>query len=289
MFPRFSKRRLVSDECDIFFVEKGKGTPVVLLHGFPQTHSMWADVAPLFSDTYHVICPDLRGYGQSGKPSGYENYTFRNMAKDVIHILKFLNIEKKAHIIGHDRGARVAYRLAVDHPELVSSVMFMDIVPTHRVFSELSASLAFSYYHWFFLSQPYPVPEALIGRDPDQFYNSCLQGWGATTKSAFSKNQLKKYQTSWRNEDCIRAMCDDYRAAYYIDQYDEANDSKSPVKVRFAAVWGRDGVMAKTFDMKHIWKSEGKFYSGIEMPGGHFFVDQFPVETFEVINNFIKT
>ena len=99
MFPRFSKRRLVSDECDIFFVEKGKGTPVVLLHGFPQTHSMWADVAPLFSDTYHVICPDLRGYGQSGKPLGYENYTFRNMAKDIIQILKFLNIEKKAHII----------------------------------------------------------------------------------------------------------------------------------------------------------------------------------------------
>jgi len=249
---------------------------------------MWADVAPLFPDTYHVICPDLRGYGQSGKPEGYENYTFRNMGKDVISILKYLNIEKKAHIIGHDRGARVAYRIAIDHPELVASVMFMDIVPTRRIFSELTASLAFSYYHWFFLSQPYPVPELLIGKDPDQFYNSCLQGWGPTTKSAFSKSQIREYRNSWRNEHCIRAMCDDYRAAYHIDQYDEANDSKSPVKVRFAAVWGRDGVMAKTFDMKNIWKSEGKFYSGIEMPGGHFFIDQFPFETFRVIDNFIK-
>jgi haloacetate dehalogenase len=288
MFPKFTKKRLITEECEIFFVEKGKGTPVVLLHGFPQTHSMWADVAPLFSDTYHVICPDLRGYGQSSKPEGYKSYTFRNMAKDVISILKYLNVEKKAHIIGHDRGARVAYRLAIDHPELVSSVMFMDIVPTHRVFAELSASLAFSYYHWFFLSQPYPVPETMIRKDPDSFYNSCLQGWGATTKSAFSKNQIIEYRNSWRNEDCIRAMCDDYRAAYHIDQYDEANDSQSPIKVRFAAVWGKDGIMAKTFDMRKIWKSEGKLYSGIEMPGGHFFIDQFPLETFRVIDNFIK-
>ena len=288
MFPKFTKKRLITEECEIFFVEKGKGTPVVLLHGFPQTHSMWADVAPLFPDTYHVICPDLRGYGQSSKPEGYKSYTFRNMAKDVISILKYLNVEKKAHIIGHDRGARVAYRLAIDHPELVSSVMFMDIVPTHRVFGELSASLAFSYYHWFFLSQPYPVPETMIRKDPDSFYNSCLQGWGATTKSAFSKNQIIEYRNSWRNEDCIRAMCDDYRAAYHIDQYDEANDSQSPIKVRFAAVWGKDGIMAKTFDMRKIWKSEGKLYSGIEMPGGHFFIDQFPLETYGVIDNFIK-
>tara|TARA_B000000609_G_scaffold156918_1_gene150371 strand:+ start:156 stop:1025 length:870 start_codon:yes stop_codon:yes gene_type:complete len=288
MFQKFTKKRLIKEECEIFFVEKGKGIPVVLLHGFPQTHSMWAEVAPLFSDTYHVICPDLRGYGQSSKPEGYKNYTFRNMAKDVISILKYLNIEQKAHIIGHDRGARVAYRLAIDHPELVSSVMFMDIVPTHRVFADLSASLAFSYYHWFFLSQPYPVPETMIGKDPDSFYNSCLQGWGATTKSSFSKNQIIEYRNSWRNEDCMRAMCDDYRAAYHIDQYDEANDSQSPIKVRFAAVWGKDGIMAKTFDMKKIWKSQGKFYSGIEMPGGHFFVDQFPLETFRVIDNFIK-
>ena len=288
MFPKFTKKRLITGEYEIFFVEKGKGIPVVLLHGFPQTHSMWADVAPLFSDNYHVICPDLRGYGQSSKPEGYENYTFRNMANDVISILKYLNVEKKAHIIGHDRGARVAYRLAIDHPELVSSVMFMDIIPTYRVFAELSASLAFSYYHWFFLSQPYPVPETMIGKDPDSFYNSCLQGWGATTKSSFSKNQIIEYRNSWRNEDCMRAMCDDYRAAYHIDQYDEANDSQSPIKVRFAAVWGKDGIMAKTFDMKKIWKSEGKFYSGIEMPGGHFFIDQFPLETFRVIDNFIK-
>ena len=288
MFPKFTKKRLITEECEIFFVEKGKGIPVVLLHGFPQTHSMWADVAPLFPDAYHVICPDLRGYGQSSKPEGYKSYTFRNMAKDVISILKYLNVEKKAHIIGHDRGARVAYRLAIDHPELVSSVMFMDIVPTHRVFGELSASLAFSYYHWFFLSQPYPVPETMIRKDPDSFYNSCLQGWGATTKSAFSKNQIIEYRNSWRNEDCIRAMCDDYRAAYHIDQYDEANDNQSPIKVRFAAVWGKDGIMAKTFDMRKIWKSEGKLYSGIEMPGGHFFIDQFPLETFRVIDNFIK-
>ena len=288
MFPKFTKKRLITEECEIFFVEKGKGTPVVLLHGFPQTHSMWADVAPLFPDTYHVICPDLRGYGQSSKPEGYKSYTFRNMAKDVISILKYLNVEKKAHIIGHDRGARVAYRLAIDHPELVSSVMFMDIVPTHRVFAELSAPLAFSYYHWFFLSQPYPVPETMIRKDPNSFYNSCLQGWGATTKSAFSKNQIIEYRNSWRNEDCIRAMCDDYRAAYHIDQYDEANDSQSPIKVRFAAVWGKDGIMAKTFDMRKIWKSEGKLYSGIEMQGGHFFIDQFPLETFRVIDNFIK-
>ena len=253
MFPKFTKKRLIKEECEIFFVEKGKGIPVVLLHGFPQTHSMWAEVAPLFPDTCHVICPDLRGYGQSSKPEGYKNYTFRNMAKDVISILKYLNIEQKAHIIGHNRGARVAYRLAIDHPELVSSVMFMDIVPTHRVFADLSASLAFSYYHWFFLSQPYPVPETMIGNDPDSFYNSCLQGWGATTKSSFSKNQIIEYRNSWRNEDCMRAMCDDYRAAYHIDQYDEANDSQSPIKVRFAAVWGKDGIMAKTFDMKKIW------------------------------------
>ena len=287
MLGGFKKHRLVLKGCDIFFVENGKGTPVVLLHGFPQTHAMWANVAPLLSNGYHVICPDLRGYGQSAKPLGYENYTFRNMAKDVIAILKSQNI-KKAHFIGHDRGARVAYRLAIDNPELVCSTMFMDIVPTNTVFTELSASLAFSYYHWFFLSQPFPIPEKLIERDPDQFYNSCLQGWGATGINAFSKNQLNAYQKSWRNKSCIRAMCDDYRAAYHIDQHHEAADGNFPIKVPFAAVWGRDGVMAKTFDMDSVWKTKGKLYSRIEMPGGHFFVDQYPLETAEMIDNFIK-
>lgn len=287
MFSGFEKKRLISDGCEIFLVEKGEGTPLILLHGFPQTHAMWSKVAPLLLQNYRVICPDLRGYGKSGKPIGYKNYTFRKMANDVIAIFRFLDI-KKAHVIGHDRGARVAYRLAIDHPDLVSSAMLMDIVPTHKVFSEVSAALAFSYYHWFFLSQPHPVPETLIEKDPDQFYTSCLQGWGATSKSAFSKKQINEYQRSWRNEECIRAMCDDYRAAYHIDQYDEANDSKSPIKVPFASVWGRDGVMAKTFDMQSIWKTEGKFYTGVEMPGGHFFVDQFPLETFDVIDKYIK-
>ena len=287
MFSGFEKKLLTSDKGEIFLVEKGEGIPLILLHGFPQTHAMWSEVAPLLSKNYRVICPDLRGYGKSVKPLGYENYTFRNMAKDLIAILHSLNI-KKAHFIGHDRGARVVYRLAIDHPELVSSAMLMDIVPTHKVFSELSAALAFSYYHWFFLSQPHPVPETLIGKDPDQFYTSCLQGWGGTSKSAFSKKQINEYQKSWGNEDCIRAMCDDYRAAYHIDQYDEANDSQSPIKVPFAAVWGRDGVMAKTFDMQSIWKTEGEFYTGVEMPGGHFFVDQFPSETRDVIDKYIK-
>ena len=122
MFSGFEKKLLISDQGEIFLVEKGEGIPLILLHGFPQTHAMWSEVAPLLSKNYRVICPDLRGYGKSGKPLGYENYTFRNMAKDLIAILHSLDI-KKAHFIGHDRGARVVYRLAIDHPELVSSAM----------------------------------------------------------------------------------------------------------------------------------------------------------------------
>ena len=130
--------------------------------------------------------PDLRGYRQSGKPIGYENYTFRNIANDIIAILKSLNI-KKVHIVGHYRGARVAYRLAVDNSKLVSSTIFMNIVPTNTVFTELYASLAFSYYYWFFLSQPFPVPEKLIERYPNQFYNSCSKDGVPTALMLFQK------------------------------------------------------------------------------------------------------
>ena len=184
--PGFFAGRASEGGTGIAYERGGAGPPVLLLHGFPQTRAMWAEVAPRLAERFTVIAADLRGYGESGKPEGMERYSFRAMAADMTALMSDLGYDS-FHLVGHDRGARVSHRMALDAPERLRSLTVMDIVPTHLLLDDLSKEVARAYYHWFFLSQPYPFPETMIAADPNAYYESCLLGWGGAALSDFAK------------------------------------------------------------------------------------------------------
>ena len=173
MFNGFMAQDLDLPTGRIHYRMGGAGDAVLLLHGFPQTHAMWGYIAPLLAQGYRVICPDLRGYGASHKPLDVADYSFREMERDPIALMDHLGIDR-FHVVGHDRGGRTAHRMALDIPQRIKSITVMDIVPTHLLLADLTADVARAYYHWFFLAQPAPLPETMIGADPVVYYKSCL-------------------------------------------------------------------------------------------------------------------
>ena len=194
MFDDFKQVRAKVNDTEINFkirnIHKSSENAILFLHGFPQTHAMWAGIADQFAENYPIICSDLRGYGDSEKPLGVENFTFRHMAEDQLRLMSHLGFEK-FHVVGHDRGGRVAHRMALDETDRLKSITLMDIVPTRLLLSELTTQVAKSYYHWLFLAQPSPFPEKLITSDPDYFYESCLLGWGAANLDDFDVEKLR--------------------------------------------------------------------------------------------------
>jgi len=271
----------------IKYVTGGSGPAVLLLHGFPQTHAMWHEVAKTLAESFTVVASDLRGYGGSSKPQGTEAYSFREMAADQCALMSALG-HVQFHLVGHDRGGRVAHRLALDAPEAVASLTVMDIVPTHLLLSELTKNVATAYYHWFFLAQPYPFPETLIGHDPDMYFESCLLGWGAAKLSDFAPNAIRAYRTAWRDPDTIRGMCADYRAALEIDFDHDAQDLDRSVMAPALVLYGGDGAMAKAYDVPDTWSDRLTSMQSQAVSGGHFFVDQSPAETVDALLRFLK-
>ena len=291
MFDGFELSRARVNGVDINFRVKNNhhesGNAILFLHGFPQTHAMWAGIADEFPESYPIICSDLRGYGNSEKPRGAENFSFRHMAEDQFQLMSHLGFEK-FHIVGHDRGGRVAHRMALDDTDRIKTITLMDIVPTELLLSELTAQVAQSYYHWLFLAQPSPFPEKLISADPDYFYESCLLGWGAASLDGFEREKLNQYRKSWNNLDTIRAMCDDYRAAIHFDWDLDKKDQNRCLGVPACVMWGKTGAMAKHYNVPATWR---KNFSNIEkklMNGGHFFPDQYPQETVSALASFIS-
>ena len=272
----------------IAYSRGGSGPAVLLLHGFPQMRAMWHGIAPALAEHYTVIAADLRGYGDSSKPSGMENYSFRHMAADQSALMQSLGFEQ-FHLVGHDRGARTSHRLALDAPDSVKSLTLMDIVPTHLLFDQLSKEVATGYYHWFFLAQPEPFPERLIGANPDFYYESCLSGWGPDGVSRFDASALAAYRASWCNPDAIRAMCDDYRAALRVDFDLDAKDLGRRVNCPAMVMYGADGPMAKAYDVPGTWADRLSDVSSIGIPGGHFFPDIEPAATAEALLGFLGT
>jgi len=284
--PGFQPDRATLNDQTIAFERGGDGPPLLLLHGFPQTRAMWAEVAPLLAKNHAVICPDLRGYGESGKPQGLENYSFREMASDMLALMAQLG-HRQFHVAGHDRGGRTAHRLALDAPEALITLTVMDIVPTHRLLNDLSHKVAKAYYHWFFLAQPEPFPETMIAADPDAYYESCLLGFGAADLADFKPAQLAAYRAAWSDPDCRRAMCDDYRAAIEVDFDMDAADLARRVTCPSLVLYGRDGAMARAFDVPATWANRLTEMAGGAIPGGHFFVDQSPQETTRALQEFL--
>jgi haloacetate dehalogenase len=289
MFENFIRKTVAVDGIDIACVLGGSGPPVLLLHGFLQNMAMWARVAPQLARHFTIVCADLRGYGGSAKPTclpDRSNYAVGAMAADQLGLMRQFGFER-FHVVGHDRGGRTGHRLALDRPDAVLSLTVMDIVPTHEMFMATNRKVAGAYWHWYFLSQPEPFPERLIGNDPDFFYETCLVGWGATTIADFDPEMLEHYRRSWRDPKMIHGSCSDYRAATSIDLTHDEADIAHKVECPSLAFYGSRGVIANLFDISAEWRKRCSRLQQADLPGGHFFVDQFPNDTARILLNFL--
>ena len=280
MFAAFESRRIETSEVEVNLVIGGSGPPVLLLHGYPQTLSMWHLVAPVLADRFTVVAADLRGYGDSSKPEsgpGHARYSKRAMAQDQVEAMAALGFESFA-VVGHDRGGRVAHRMALDHAERVTRLAVLDIVPTHAVFANVSQALATSYYHWFFLIQPFDFPERLIGADPDYYLEHKLGSWSAGD-SIFAPEAMAEYRRCFRDPATIHASCEDYRAAATIDlEHDEA-DLDRRIACPLLALWGDQGRIVQLFDVPETWRDRASDVRGRALHSGHFPAEEAPQET----------
>lgn len=266
---------------------KGTGPYVLLLHGFPQTRAMWRDIVPQLATKFTVVTADLTGYGESEVQPALDAYTFRAMGQRMQALMTHLGVEQ-FHVVGHDRGARVAHRMALDLPQVIASLTVMDIIPTYDLLTDLKSDVAKAYYHWFFLAQPTPFPETLIANDPDYYYQSCLLGWGGAQLSDFDPDLLAAYRAAWRQPARIKAMCDDYRAAIALDVHDDAQDRSTKVACPTLVLYGAQGAMAKSYDIAEVWAPRLANMAHRAISGGHFFVDQNPHDTGTALRHFLS-
>ncbi len=290
MFEDFEYHRIQISGAEINLARGGDGPPVLLLHGYPQTHAMWNAVAPRLVESFTVVAADLRGYGDSSKPPGGDDhaaYSKRTMARDMVEVMQHLGFESFA-VVGHDRGGRVAHRLVLDHQDRVTKAALLDIIPTREVFARTDKALATSYYHWFFLIQPYGLPETLIGADPTYYLRKKLGGWG-TTLDTFEPEALAEYERCFGDPATIHASCEDYRAAASIDlEHDEADFRRNRIECPLLLLWGGQGVMGKLYDVEEIWKPYATDLRGSPIDAGHFLAEEKPGETATELLTFLR-
>ena len=280
--------RFKSENQIIAYEVAGNGPPLLLLHGFPQTRAMWRPLIPALSGQYTVVMADLRGYGDSSKPATMPEMSFRLMAQDMVSLMTSLGFDS-FHAVGHDRGARTVHRMALDHPQAVQSLTLMDIVPTEHLLSNMTAEIAKAYYHWLFLAQPYPFPETMIGHDPDAYFERCLLGFGKASLDDFNSDLLAIYRNAWRDPECIRAMCHDYRAAIEVDWAHDNADLNRSVTCPALVLYGKDGAMARLLDVPGTWADRLRDMQHAAIEGGHFFPDQSPKATADALLGFLNS
>jgi haloacetate dehalogenase len=258
----------------------GSGPPLLLLHGHPQTHATWRKIAPVLAEHFSVIAADLRGYGDSAKPAGgpdHIGYSKREMAKDQVAVMAALGHERFG-LIGHDRGARVAHRLALDHPEAVDRIALFDIAPTATMYERTDKVFASRYFWWFFLIQPAPLPERLISGDPEFFLRTHIDGQnkteGATEPEAFAE-----YLRCYLDPATRHAICEDYRAAAGIDLDHDAEDAEKRIEAPLLALWGAKGTVGHLYDVLQTWREKARHVEGRALPCGHTLQEEVPDET----------
>ena len=288
LFPGFSQRKVRTSGATINLRMAGQGEPVLLLHGYPQTHAMWHKVAPELARDYSVVCPDLRGYGASSKPRGlpdHANYSKRAMARDMAEVMQALGHER-FHVVGHDRGGRVAHRLARDHGRRVASLTVLDISPTLKMYHNTNLQFAKAYYHWFFLIQEYPLPERMLqGQVP--FYILKRLGRGKSGLQHFSKEAMAEYVRAFEDPRTIHSTCEDYRASATIDLiHDQRQKTKLAMPV--LALWGRHGVIEALFDCLADWREVAADVRGRALDCGHFIPEEKPRELLAELRRFFR-
>lgn len=286
-FPGFASHRVETSDAEIRCVVGGNGPPVLLLHGYPQTHVMWHRVAPALTHAYTVVCADLRGYGDSSKPATdamHAAYSKRTMARDMVELMRKLGYAE-FRLVGHDRGARVAHRLCLDHPSAVSQVAVLDISPTRTMYAGTTQAFATAYYHWFFLIQPFDLPERLIGADPVYYLHRKLGGWG-TGLAHFDARALAEYERCFSDPATIHASCEDYRAAASIDLVHDAESESQRVECPLLVLWGARGVVDRFFEPLADWRAAARDVRGRALPCGHYLAEEKPEETLQELRDF---
>jgi haloacetate dehalogenase len=292
LYPDLDSGCLDIDGVRIPYVTGGAGPPLLLLHGHPQTHAIWHRVAPRLADRFRIVASDLRGYGDASKPPGdpdHANYSKRAMAGDQVAMMRALG-HRHFFVVGHDRGGRVAHRLAVDHPDAVERLMVLDIAPTLAMYEQTDMRFASAYWHWFFLIQPSPLPETLIGSDP-AFYLENLMGRRHGGLDIFDAEAFAEYLRCARDPACIHAMCEDYRAAAGIDLlHDRADrDAGRRIGCPTRVLWGRHGVIGECFDPIAEWQRVALSVSGLALDCGHYIAEEAPQALAAEIIEFMTT
>ena len=289
LFPGFTGRRINTSSARINLVTRGDGPPVLLLHGYPETHAMWHKVAPALARDYTVVCADLRGYGDSSKPRGlpdHSNYSKRAMAQDMAEVMTRLG-HRRFHLVGHDRGGRVAHRLARDHGNRVRSLTVLDISPTLRVFENTDMALARAFYHWFFLIQPAPMPERMIG-SMRRAYLLGRVGRGPGGLGDFPQAVQREYLRCFDARG-IHASCEDYRAAAGIDLVHDRKDRKKKLRMPVLALWARHSPVGTMFDCLADWREVAKDVRGRSLDCGHFLPEEKPREVLRELRRFLSS
>jgi haloacetate dehalogenase len=291
LLPTFAHRRIRTGEVAVNAAVGGDGPPLVLLHGYPQTHVAWHKVAPRLAERFTVVCPDLRGYGDSDKPPGdpgHQRYAKRTMARDVRELMGALGHDRFA-VVGHDRGALVGHRLALDHPDAVTHLVVLDVLPQLDMWEAMDRAFGLAGYHLFFLAQPADFPERLIGADPDMFLTHTLRSW-CGTPGAITDQALVAYRAAFADPRTIHATCEDYRAGATVDVEADAADRDRGRLIRapLLLLWGQPPGMELPFDPLAVWRRWAAQVDGAALACGHFLAEERPDEVVEALQGFLS-
>ncbi len=290
MFEGFTDRRVSTGEAELFVRIGGVGPPLLLLHGYPQTHVAWHRIAPVLAQQFTLVVPDLRGYGQSRGPAPdaeHRRYSKRAMAQDMAALMTTLGYERFG-LAGHDRGARVGYRLCLDQPERVERFAAIDIIPTLDMWDGMNADKALASYHWSFLAVPAPVPERLIGADPEFYVGHLLERW-AGRRDALDPAAVAAYLGQFRDPAVIAASCADYRAGATVDRADDAEDRRRGNKIAcpVLVLWGRGYLSSKTGSPLAVWRNWADDAREVALDCGHFVAEEKPAECAAALASFM--
>jgi haloacetate dehalogenase len=283
MFEGFELSTIDAGEAEIRVRSGGSGPPLLLLHGYPQTHVMWHLVAPRLAEDFTVVATDLRGYGDSSGPPttpDHEPYSKRAMARDQVTVMERLGFADFL-VVGHDRGARCAYRMALDHPERVRRLALLDIVPTSEAYRRTDMKFALGAWHWFLLPQPYDLPERFLGADPEGFYFR-------PRRELFAPEALEEYLRCLRDPDTIHAICEDYRAGATIDfDLDETDRGGRGIECPLLVLWGKRGPLGNGYDVLGIWREWAGDVRGRALDCGHHLPEEAPDDTYRELSEFL--
>jgi haloacetate dehalogenase len=284
VFEGFAEHALPTRRGVIHARVGGSGPPVLLLHGYPQTHLMWHAVAGRLAERFTVVAADLPGYGASFRPSptaDHEPHSKRALARDLVEAMTLLG-HKSFAVAGHDRGGRVAYRMALDHPASIVAAAVLDVVPTGEVWARADAVFALVYWHWAFLAQPAPMPERLIRADPDAFFDGHVRALGiGGVPDRYPPALVVAYRALLDDAGTVEAICEDYRAGATIDRHhDDADTGKRRITCPLLVLWSTRGALPRMYgDVLDVWRPWAEHVSGLGMPGSHFFAEDEPERT----------